>query len=1384
MKSKSLFFFTFLLLLPFSIYSQSWNQIIKNVASDRAVANYFGISVSISGNYAVVGAYHNSTDAAGANSLFQAGAAYIFKKDPGNPDNWYQVKKIVASDRTVNDAFGCSVSISGDYVIVGAYSNSTDAAGANSLAAAGAAYIFKQNQGGADNWGQVKKIVASDRTASNSFGSSVSISGDYVIVGAPYNATDASGAHSLNVAGSAYIFKQSQGGVDNWGQVKKIVALDRAVLSYFGYSISISGNYAIVGAIGNATDATGANSLFDAGAAYIFKQSQGGVDNWGQVKKIVASDRTANNKFGFSISISDNYAIVSAYGNSTDAAGANSLNNAGAAYIFKQSQGGADNWGEVKKLVASDRSANDWFGTSASISGDDVIVGAQYNTTDVDGANSLGIAGAAYIFKQNQGGADNWGQVKKIVASDRTASNYFGYSISISGNYAIVGAFGNATNASGTNSLASAGASYMFKTLPPPTVTTNAASSVETTTVTLNGTVNANGSSTTVTFEYGTTVAYGTSVTAAESPVTGSSNTSVSKAISGLTANTTYHYRVVGVNAGGTTNGTDQTFTTNPLVPVSIAATNKTNVSFRANWNAVTGAAGYRLDVATDAAFTNFATGFENRDVTNVTACSVGGLTAGSIYFYRVRAYFSNITSANSNIICIAQQPTNIQFSTVNNTSYNVSYTASTSGGSYLVVRGNGTEPVFTPLDGVNYSIGAQGVDNIVYVGSNLSFLENNVATNFAYYYKVYNFHQSGGTSYYVTDSPLVGFNKILPTGNPISIIPATTSTASSAFPAAGVTITFPEGTAGTTLTVTKENGTAASSSNFKGEGNFYFTIHSTNTAPGSYTLILDFSPMGLPDYSAFRVFKRADEYSDWNDITVSPFSAVITNRATDGVPGKFTITGLSSFSQFSLGQSVNGVSTNIDVTAPASGSRLKGGTTTTINWRKSGSMSAVKMEYTTDGGSTWKQILPDGKDQPLVGLLSYPWVVPSGINSNKCAVKVSGWSRPNIYSISDEFTIWDISLVTPSANQTLYSGTSKEITWKGEVPGGVNVKFSSDGGYNWYKVGETSEKSVNKVDWIVPDVTAEYCQVKIQSNMDSQISVMNVNPFAIDRMLGDVTGNGNVELVDAAQVLKKIVGLIELNTRETKSADVDADNTVGMKDAFGIMYKIANGEYPRTSELKKINSPLVTINNEGKAPGVISIPINIKNSTGIRSVEVELLFDNNEVTLENVKSKLPEGWVFDKSFVNGELKIAAAGLTELSEGNILSLEFKLKDRFVKTPMDGTIKLNGEISNKINTKLQELPSEYLLSQNYPNPFNPETTISYSLAKDSNVKILIYNILGEIVANIDEKIESAGNYKFIWNAANYASGIYFYQINAIPVDGEKAFTKSLKMMLVK
>jgi hypothetical protein len=455
MKKKLICIVSALWLLSIAAVAQDFNEVFKAVASDRAAGDLFGNAVSICGNYAIVGAVFENEDAEGGNSHNYAGSAYIFERDGSG--NWTQVQKIVAPDRAANDFFGSSVSISGNYAIVGASCESEDAAGENTLDYAGSAYIFERD--GSGNWTQVQKIVALDRAEGDFFGNSVSISGNYVLVGDTEEDEDAEGENTLNSAGSAYIFERDGSG--NWTQVQKIVASDRAEEDYFGGSVSISGNFAIVGADYEDENAEGGNTFNRSGSAYIFERD--GSGNWTEVQKIVASDRAMDDFFSNSVSISGNYAVVSADCEDEDAEGGTILNDPGSAYIFERD--GSGNWNETQKIVASDRASFDHFGNSVSISGNYALVGAHYEDEDPEGGNTIDYAGSAYIFERN--GSGSWAQVQKIVAPDRGDEDEFGSSVSISGNYVIAGAEYEDEDAEGGNTLYEAGSAYIFESCTP-----------------------------------------------------------------------------------------------------------------------------------------------------------------------------------------------------------------------------------------------------------------------------------------------------------------------------------------------------------------------------------------------------------------------------------------------------------------------------------------------------------------------------------------------------------------------------------------------------------------------------------------------------------------------------------------------------------------------------------------------------------------------------------------------------------------------------------------------------------------------------------------------------------------------------------------------------
>lgn len=367
----------------------------KVLANDSDDDDHFGISVSIWGEYAIIGAFLDED--AGDFS----GSAYIFHRS-GNV--WTEQEKLTASDAVSFENFGRSVSIWGEYAIVGAPND--DDNGSES----GSAYIFKRS---GNDWTEQQKLTASDGNTFDQFGWAVDLHGDYAIIGAFHDDDD--GVNS----GSAYIFHRSG---NNWSEQAKLTASDASIGDNFGYAVALSGNYALISAYINDDDGT------SSGSAYVFKRSN---TLWLEQSKLTASDAATGDIFGYSVAIEGDYLIVGAPGDESET---------GAAYIFKR-DGGV--WNEKMKLTASDGNTEDAFGGNVGIHGDYAVVGASFADTQVADT------GGAYIFHRS---GSIWTEQTKLEASDAMSMDGFGHSVSIWGSHIIVGAPFDADNGVNTGS--------------------------------------------------------------------------------------------------------------------------------------------------------------------------------------------------------------------------------------------------------------------------------------------------------------------------------------------------------------------------------------------------------------------------------------------------------------------------------------------------------------------------------------------------------------------------------------------------------------------------------------------------------------------------------------------------------------------------------------------------------------------------------------------------------------------------------------------------------------------------------------------------------------------------------------------------------------------
>lgn len=440
---KNLGLITALIFCLCQVNAQIWQEKAQFLKPDpHVIYNKFGRSISISGNYAIVGDTSDDKDINSANSLHSAGSAYIFERDQAG--DWHFTQKIVASDREANDQFGNSVSISGDYIFVGA----VDYRDLNGHPfGGGACYVFEREENG--NWKEVQKLQASDVKLGLHFGwSSVAVSGQYAIIGALADYDD-----MVNVAGSAYIFERSPYG--RWQEVSKLIPPDRAAKDRFGNSVSISGNFAIIGAFTKTVYTSSGDTLESAGTAYIFERDQNG--SWNNGQKIVPADLRKGDRFGSSVSISGDYAIIGAPEQDVDPGGVNSINGTGAAYIYQRDQNGI--WNNSQKLTAPEQQVYGWFGTSVSIDGNTAIVGEYGDDLDLFTSPRSGVA---YVFEKND--HDDWLEVKKFTPETEKESSEFGFAVSISGNIALITANKSLTQTpSGGLNYAVRGLVYFFE---------------------------------------------------------------------------------------------------------------------------------------------------------------------------------------------------------------------------------------------------------------------------------------------------------------------------------------------------------------------------------------------------------------------------------------------------------------------------------------------------------------------------------------------------------------------------------------------------------------------------------------------------------------------------------------------------------------------------------------------------------------------------------------------------------------------------------------------------------------------------------------------------------------------------------------------------------
>ena len=459
-------------------------------ASNAESSDFFGFSVAIDGNTAVVGAIGEASAVGGVggdptnNTRGFAGAAYVFVR---SGSTWVEEAYLKASSPDASDFFGNAVAIDGDLIVVGAPGEDGSSSGVggdpttNGSTDSGAAYVFARSGG---TWHEEVYLKPAATSPGDSFGTAVAVSGATVVVGAPGEDSGARGVNgdpsddSSLESGAAFVFVRN-GSV--WLQQAFLKSSNSDRDDRFGQSVAIEGDTVLVGAPGEDSSASGVGGQrFDesapgSGAAYVFQR---GAGVWSEQTYLKATNTGAQDHFGSPLALSRDRAVIAAVGEDSVFGGSqpdpsdDSGVSAGAVYVYVRS-GSA--WSPEAYLKASNPDSRDEFGTSVAIEGDRLLVGTPYEASAATGIggdeadNSALHAGAAYLFERT---ATGWFQRAYIKASNTDPLDGFGSGVGLTDEVFLVGALGERGGSRGIggdpsdNSAPGAGAAYAF-TLPP-----------------------------------------------------------------------------------------------------------------------------------------------------------------------------------------------------------------------------------------------------------------------------------------------------------------------------------------------------------------------------------------------------------------------------------------------------------------------------------------------------------------------------------------------------------------------------------------------------------------------------------------------------------------------------------------------------------------------------------------------------------------------------------------------------------------------------------------------------------------------------------------------------------------------------------------------------
>ena len=297
----------------------------------------------------------------------------------------------------------------------------------------------------------------------------------------------------------------------------------------------------------------------------------------------------------------------------------------------------------------------------------------------------------------------------------------------------------------------------------------------------------------------------------------------------------------------------------------------------------------------------------------------------------------------------------------------------------------------------------------------------------------------------------------------------------------------------------------------------------------------------------------------------------------------------------------------------------------------------------------------------------------------------------------------------------------------------------------------------------------------------------------------GDVTQNNDVSMMDAAEILRYLVGDVDLNNYQQVAADVTLDQSISALDA-SVIAQYAIGLIDTFSSLGNLTGTgeLSVSNNLEYLPGeILEIPIILNSSDNFLSFEFEVSYDAEQLIYNDIEwSQLSTSFMLEQKFESGSIRLVGSSTTPVDVLGILAIikmqvsqsvdeDYidlvieKMRVNELEPVFDVLVSVAQEV---LSNDIVSVPSQYELYQNFPNPFNPTTEIRYALAELSDVVVSVYDLKGRLMKTLISQKQPAGLNKILWDGTDnvgkkVSAGMYLYTIEA------GTFRKTKKMIML-